>query len=84
MPWQGSVPAASTPLQTPLCLPTRYAQLHSLWSSWELQLLGRQEGMLVAHTLPCAAVLCCRPVVQVFVDEYTCIGCRNCTNVCPK
>jgi len=22
--------------------------------------------------------------LQVFVDEYTCIGCRNCTNVCPK
>lgn len=24
------------------------------------------------------------PADQVFVDEYTCIGCRNCTNVCPK
>jgi ferredoxin len=21
---------------------------------------------------------------QVFVDELSCIGCRNCTNVCPK
>eukprot|EP00877_Chromochloris_zofingiensis_P006742 jgi/Chrzof1/2320/Cz11g10260.t1 len=24
------------------------------------------------------------PAEQVFVDEFTCIGCRNCTNVCPK
>ena len=23
-------------------------------------------------------------VAQVFVDEFTCIGCKNCTNVCPK
>lgn len=22
--------------------------------------------------------------MQVFVDEYDCIGCKNCTNVCPK
>lgn len=22
--------------------------------------------------------------LQVFVDEFTCIGCRNCTNVCDK
>jgi ferredoxin len=22
--------------------------------------------------------------VQVFVDEFTCIGCRNCTNVCSR
>lgn len=22
--------------------------------------------------------------MQVFVDEMTCIGCRNCTNVCPN
>lgn len=22
--------------------------------------------------------------MQVFVDELTCIGCHNCTNVCPK
>jgi ferredoxin len=24
------------------------------------------------------------PRNQVFVDEFSCIGCRNCTNVCPK
>jgi len=24
------------------------------------------------------------PADQVFVDEFTCIGCRNCCNVCPK
>uniref|UniRef100_A0A383VAV8 J domain-containing protein n=1 Tax=Tetradesmus obliquus TaxID=3088 RepID=A0A383VAV8_TETOB len=24
------------------------------------------------------------PADQVFVDEFTCIGCRNCTNVCPS
>jgi ferredoxin len=24
------------------------------------------------------------PADQVFVDEYTCIGCRNCCNVCPS
>jgi NAD-dependent dihydropyrimidine dehydrogenase PreA subunit len=24
------------------------------------------------------------PNDSVFVDEYTCIGCRNCTNVCPS
>ena len=23
------------------------------------------------------------PRDSVFVDEFTCIGCRNCTNVCP-
>ena len=22
--------------------------------------------------------------MQVFVDELTCIGCHNCTNVCPN
>lgn len=22
-------------------------------------------------------------MLQVFVDEFTCIGCRNCNNVCP-
>lgn len=24
------------------------------------------------------------PRTQVFVDEFTCIGCQNCVNVCPK
>lgn len=25
-----------------------------------------------------------KPVVQIFVDEITCIGCTNCAGVCPK
>lgn len=24
------------------------------------------------------------PADRVFVDEFSCIGCRNCNNVCPK
>lgn len=38
----------------------------------------------------CSSACCCYGQVfsvcatlQVFVDELTCIGCRNCTNVCP-
>lgn len=38
---------------------------------------------------PLHRIACCRCgdlcfTVQVFVDELTCIGCRNCTNVCPN
>jgi len=36
--------------------------------------------MQKAHCL-CTELLL---TVQVFVDELTCIGCRNCTNVCPN
>lgn len=27
---------------------------------------------------------CTSALFQVFVDEFTCIGCRNCNNVCPS
>ena len=34
------------------------------------------KGLLPVHLL--------LSTLQVFVDELTCIGCRNCTNVCPN
>ena len=56
----------------------------------------QQQGAEVLHggTITDTIIgVVCRPVFisvivafppQVFVDEFTCIGCRNCCNVCPK
>ena len=46
-------------------------------------------GLHAKGLLPLAWQACCLctellPTMQVFVDELTCIGCRNCTNVCPN
>lgn len=41
--------------------------------------------LLCTSPLRWLVALACRwSPVQVFVDEFTCIGCRNCTNVCSR
>ena len=49
------------------------------------------HACMYAFMWACMQKACClctemlsTPPLQVFVDELTCIGCRNCTNVCPN
>lgn len=68
---------ASTPSLTPASLGTRSAGLVVLDCLADLGCCGAALQPLKHHpSYPAHA--------QLFVDEFSCIGCRNCANVCPR
>jgi ferredoxin len=61
--------------QIAIPLPTLAALQPASWSALFI--------LMTPAPTPCLSA-CLPACLQVFVDEFTCIGCRNCTNVCPS
>jgi ferredoxin len=56
-------------------------------TAYERNKVGRMgcfDQHMCAHLQEATANILCRMPLQVFVNEYDCIGCKNCTSVCPK